>query len=442
MKNTTEQFKLAMASLLPAAETADFFNSLTRPLKKSVRFHSQRTIPSLLPGSPVPWNQPFGRFWQETINPSQTIEYAAGRYYIQEASAMLAIALAESVIDLSDKTVLDLAAAPGGKTTQLAEHIQRGFLVSNEIDPKRLPALIWNINRHRLHNTIVTSMNSRELSLALPEYFDVVLLDAPCSGEGLIQQKKLNIALWTAANVSRCALRQKKLLADACKLLKPGGLLIYSTCTFSRQENEDQIEHLLQNKMEAACVTKEFPVSAACADNHLLQQCCFRIWPHRQPGAGAFAALLTKQLNKKESALPIEPPLKSITGKDISDQDFFDFSSAKPFFFNHQGIISAFNQAEIPEFLFKNSCQIGAPLLNRLKGNRLLPGAIQFPRSDKIIPLNPAETINYLQGKSLPIMLPNGWYAVQNNQQLLGLIEIQNHQAHNHFPKSLQIQNR
>ncbi|NIM14564.1 MAG: RNA methyltransferase, partial [Candidatus Aminicenantes bacterium] len=197
VKNRFQQFYQRMEQLLGSAEASQFMEAIRQVSPKTVRYNPKQAIPDELPGKAVPWCEPYGRSWESHTPPSQTIEYTAGKYYIQEASAMLAISAASRVIDFSDKIVLDLTAAPGGKATQAAELIHSGYLVANEVIRKRVNALTWNINRHRLNNVIITSLQTGFLAQALPGFFDIVIVDAPCSGEGLFQKGKHSPGNWS-----------------------------------------------------------------------------------------------------------------------------------------------------------------------------------------------------------------------------------------------------
>lgn len=184
---------------------------------------------------------------------------------------------AELLQPLPGETVLDLAAAPGGKTTHIAALMQgQGLLVSNEIHPERAKILAENVERLGLANTLVTSASPGELSARFPEVFDRIMLDAPCSGEGMFRKDPAAIEEWSPKHVEMCAARQWDILQDAYLMLKPGGRMVYSTCTFNRRENEETIQRF----------TREYP------DMELITT--KRLWPHLEKGEGHFVALLQK----------------------------------------------------------------------------------------------------------------------------------------------------
>jgi 16S rRNA C967 or C1407 C5-methylase (RsmB/RsmF family) len=290
-----DQFYTRMEQLLGTAEAGQLMDALQQISPKSVRYNRKQCSPDELNGSEVPWCSPYGRYWEETTLPSRTLEYASGCYYIQEASAMLAISASSRVIDFSDKIVLDLTAAPGGKATQAAELIDSGYLVANEVIKKRVHALAWNVNRHRLNNVIVTSIPTRALAEALPGFFDVVVVDAPCSGEGLFTRQKHSLEKWSQKNVRFCAARQTSILKDAAELVRPGGFLVYATCTFAPEENERQVEKLLDEHFLPVPLPDDLPVSPAVSGNEKVLLCSRRIFPHREGGAGAFVSVMRKE---------------------------------------------------------------------------------------------------------------------------------------------------
>ena len=166
--------------------------------------------------------------------------HIAGLFYMQEPSAMSVVEAAEIAPGMR---VLDLCAAPGGKSGGIAARLcGRGILVSNEIIPNRAKLLARNLERLGIVNAVVTSAHPDAVAEALPQYFDRVVVDAPCSGEGMFRKDPTAIAEWSPEHVSACAKRQQQILESACRCVAPGGKLIYSTCTFSREENEDVIE--------------------------------------------------------------------------------------------------------------------------------------------------------------------------------------------------------
>ncbi|MFC0332058.1 RsmF rRNA methyltransferase first C-terminal domain-containing protein [Paenibacillus sepulcri] len=222
---------------------------------------------------PVPWCGT-GYYYEEASRPGKHPYHMAGLYYIQEPSAMTA---AELLDPQPGELILDLAAAPGGKTTQIAGKMAgQGVLIANEIHPARAKILSENVERCGIANAIVTSAAPDELSRRFPGLFDRIMLDAPCSGEGMFRKDETAISEWSVAHVAMCAARQADILDHAAILLKPGGRLVYSTCTFNRLENEETI----------AAFCSKYPAFSVMRLE--------RIWPHIERGEGHFVAVLQK----------------------------------------------------------------------------------------------------------------------------------------------------
>lgn len=197
---------------------------------------------------PLPWYE-YGFVSEPSIKWGNTLEHFLGLIYIQNLSSMIPVYL------LSPKPgerVLDIAAAPGSKTTQIAQHMEnKGLIVANDISVNRIKALTGNIDRMGVLNTVVTKMDGRRFGDLLPKYFDKVLVDAPCSAEGLLGMSNQNIWRWNEGIIKRIAKLQKQLLISGFKSLKPRGILIYATCTFAPEENEEVISSFLEEYQEA-----------------------------------------------------------------------------------------------------------------------------------------------------------------------------------------------
>ena len=214
-------------------------------------------------------------YYDEEKRPGKHPYHEMGLYYIQEPSAMSAAAL---LAPKPGMRVLDLCAAPGGKSTQLATYLgDSGLLVSNEINTQRSRILSQNIERMGIKNAIVTNEDSFVLASHFPSFFNAIQVDAPCSGEGMFRKLPEAVEQWSTENVAICAERQKEILDNAAVMLKPGGVIVYSTCTFSREENEDVIEHFLERHPDFTLEEME------------------RFWPHKVDGEGHFVAKLVRR---------------------------------------------------------------------------------------------------------------------------------------------------
>ena len=230
-----------------------------------------------------------------------TPEYMAGAFYMQEPSASSAV----TILDPKPGTkVLDLCAAPGSKSTQIAEMMNNeGLLVVNEINPKRAGILLENIERHGCANAVVTNSDTRVIADNLEEFFDYVLCDAPCSGEGMMRKEEEAVSQWSPQLVSRCASLQKEILSNAYRCLKPGGILVYSTCTLNRSENEDQILDFLSSYPDMHMVDAGVDFGRRAFETRMGIDKAVRIFP-MDGGEGHFVARLQKDGKGKDYALP------------------------------------------------------------------------------------------------------------------------------------------
>lgn len=274
-----------------------FLAELHAPLPTGIRFNplkplspaEQRTIlQQLQPGDwhPVPWQS--GAYWTvgAALKPGLHPGHDAGLFYVQDPSAM---APAAALAAKPDERIIDLAAAPGGKATQLAAAVGRsGTVIANEIDETRAKVLMHNIERLGAANTIITSERTSVLAAKWPGAFDRVMLDAPCSGEGMLKKHPEAARQWTEKLVSDLASLQRTLLEDAATLVAPGGVVCYSTCTFSPEENELLIEAFLRDYPNFTCIPTHAPSGAAIPT---------RLWPHTHPGEGQFLVLLQRSNN-------------------------------------------------------------------------------------------------------------------------------------------------
>ncbi len=224
--------------------------------------------------SPVTWTCD-GFYYPSDIRPGKHPFHEAGVYYIQEPSAMMPAALLDAQ---PGERVLDLCAAPGGKSTQIASAMQQqGILISNEIHPARAKILSENMERMGVRNAIVTNESPQTLAPHFPLYFDRIMVDAPCSGEGMFRKNEEAVNEWSLENVQLCADRQDEIIDCAHQMLRPGGTMVYSTCTFAPAENEGSIERFLSRHPEYNLVSQQ------------------RLWPHKIHGEGHFVAVLKKK---------------------------------------------------------------------------------------------------------------------------------------------------
>ena len=263
-----------------------FLQSLDRPRAVALRFNPLKGAEPELPfvGACVPW-EPMGRYYDPEARPGLHPYHEAGVYYLQEASAMSAVTLLDP---RPGERICDLCAAPGGKTTQIAGRMAgEGFLLCNEINPKRAKILSRNIERMAVANALVTNEHPQKLAERFPAFFDRVLIDAPCSGEGMFRKEEAAVTDWSPETVAMCARRQGEILHSGAAMVRSGGRLVYSTCTFAPQENEQVIGLFLENH-------PEFTLESVDAPWFEGDRGMYRMWPHKLLGEGHFAAVLRK----------------------------------------------------------------------------------------------------------------------------------------------------
>ena len=255
-------------------------------------------------GEAVGWC-PWGRYLEE--RPQFTLDplLHGGAYYVQEASSQFVAHLLKGD-DLKGRYVLDMCAAPGGKTTIYSQLVGRdGLVVANDINRSRTLALADNVERWGMGNVVVTCNEPSHIG-AFEEWFDVVAVDAPCSGEGMFRKMEEARTEWSPAAVDQCVARQREILAEAWRTLRPGGKLIYSTCTFNNREDEGMVEWLLEEYSDEIVAADSVDVDEAWgivrSDIGVAQ--CFHFYPHKARGEGFFAAVMCKRSGSVRRAVP------------------------------------------------------------------------------------------------------------------------------------------
>ena len=277
------------------SEARALFDSLDQPSAVGLRVNTTKLNTAAFnalnswPSEAVPWCAA-GRVLVAERHAGKHPHHAAGLYYLQDPSAMV---VAEALSPKPGDWVLDLAAAPGGKSTHLYSLMAgAGLLVANDINRPRASALVENLERWGAKNILVMNESVERLAQSWGASFERVLLDAPCSGEGMFRKSAAALDMWSEANVATCAARQDELLAQAAQLVKPGGYLGYSTCTLNRKENEAVIETFLQGNKEFELVRLELPQTSRAYEP--ITDSALRLWPHRSVGEGHFVAVLKR----------------------------------------------------------------------------------------------------------------------------------------------------
>lgn len=297
--NLPQDFMMRMQGLL-GKEYETFVESYKKESLGGLRINTLKTeygiAKELLPFTltEIPWC-PTGLYYDREERPGKHPYHEIGLYYMQEPSAM---SVAELASVQPGERVLDLCAAPGGKSTQLAAEMQgEGVLVSNEIHPARCKILSQNIERMGIVNTVVTNETPQRLAMHFMNYFDCIVVDAPCSGEGMFRKDEEAVRQWSLENVEMCAERQDEILDEAVKMLASGGRIVYSTCTFAPAEDEDCVRRFLDRHPDFKVVKGDGyqgfePGRSEWANGDERVKDTHRLWPHKIKGEGHFAALL------------------------------------------------------------------------------------------------------------------------------------------------------
>ena len=409
--------------------------------------------------SPVAWEEK-GFYYEEGDAPGKHPYHDAGVYYIQEASAMLPVNLLRVE---PGEYVLDLCAAPGGKSTQIAAALEgQGLLVSNEIHPARAKILSENIERMGVNNALVTNEAPSALTPYFPAFFDKILVDAPCSGEGMFRKNEEAVSQWSQENVELCAKRQREILDTAASMLAPGGRLVYSTCTFAPQENEENILWFLKTHPEFTA--EEIPGSYYEMTGYPKEYTgMLRIYPHLTKGEGHFAAVLKKEGQRPERVLAQSFVKDTISEKKSKKKSPFakeewraayeEFCSSiltilPEDFFPNSGFVTFGDQLYLKPVGITNltGLHILRPGLHlgTLKKGRFEPAhALALCLSGKEVrffdSLDSKESTvtQYLNGQTYPKQGQKGWYLIQVDGFSLGWGKLAGGVMKNHYPKGL-----
>ena len=386
----------------------------------------------------VPWCKT-GFYADKTKISGNHPYHLAGLFYFQEASAMCA---GEALPICENDRVLDLCAAPGGKSTHIAAKLsESGFLVSNEINKKRASILSENIERMGFSNVLVTNESPERLQQKFPHFFDKIIVDAPCSGEGMFRKEPQAIDEWSVAHTLSCSQRQKNILQSAVKMLKPGGMLLYSTCTFALCENEENVEYVLNNFKDFELLQiKELE----CIDDGFIPK-TKRIYPHKQNGEGHFAALLK---NTGESVVQKEHTQKSNLTKEnlkLIEEFFKKFMNISI----PDGVLISFGEQIylLPHGIDIDKLKVLRPGLHlgickkgRFEPAHALCTALPSSAFKNIIDFSPEnpELHSYLKGNTLHCD-KNGWVLVCVSKIPIGWGKASNGILKNHYPKHLRL---
>ncbi len=441
-----------------------FLRSCFDAAKKGIRFNPLKLDPDKEVAlakefKHVPWEE--HGYYYEDIRPGRSALHAAGAFYIQEPSAMAPVIFLDVKPGMC---VLDLCAAPGGKSTQIASFLGgTGLLAANEPVRDRAKILSQNIERLGIRNALVISHDPDELKVRFPASFDRILVDAPCSGEGMMRRDETAVEEWSAENVEMCALRQSRILDAASIMLKPGGRLVYSTCTFSKDENEIQIERFLERHADFSIVEAK-PYPGMRSDRSML-----RIWPMDGYGEGHFIAVLERDGELTQSMYGYhgagEPSLNNRQKQDLKlyrefVSDVMKIGGIRQYISDASNLfifgktLCAFPEGGLPVLSGLKVIRAGLELGETVKG-RFIPAhslaasmkeedAMRAAELSDVLSLSDEDSekaLAYLNGQTIkdPAASENGWTLATISGISAGWVKVSNGILKNHYPKGLRI---
>jgi NOL1/NOP2/sun family putative RNA methylase len=402
----------------------------------------------------VPWSSAGIYLHQRpsfTIDPS----FHAGAYYVQEASSMFLEEVLKQTVDLAQPLkVLDVCAAPGGKSTLIQSLLnEESFLVSNEVIKTRVNVLAENITKWGAANVIVTNNDPQHFQ-RLQNYFDVIVVDAPCSGSGLFRKDPQAIEEWSEANVALCSQRQQRILADVLPALKKNGVLIYSTCSYSKEEDED-----IADWLAATCNMKSLPLktenSWGIVETVSKAQGSFgyRFYPDKTNGEGFFIAALKKQEDNGEAVSINKAKIKAdkLSAAELAVIKPFLQSAAAHYYIKQQQNVLALPlslQYELPVlqaslYIKKAGVKLGSIIRNELIPDHELAVSTIINTNLPSITADEQTALQYLRRQELKLNTHvKGWALVAHGNLILGWVKILSNRINNYYPANWRIVNK
>ena len=407
-----------------------FLESLERPRAVALRYNPLKGEKPQLPfvREDVPWEK-MGFYYDPESRPGLHPYHEAGVYYLQEASAMAPVALLKPQ---PGERILDLCAAPGGKTTQIAGRMAgEGLLICNEINPKRAKILGRNIERMAVANALVLNEHPQNLARKFVGFFDRVLVDAPCSGEGMFRKEEAAVTDWSEETVLMCAARQAEILDSAAQMVRPGGLLVYSTCTFAPQENEQAVEGFLARHPEFSAEETDAPWFTPVGKG------MFRLWPHKLKGEGHFAAVLRKNGGEEEEPATLKETKCPKAWEEFARENCITLPAGKGLLF---GQTLYWVRSEMPDLkglrVIRPGLELGELKKDRFEPAHALALWLKETKNCQSFPADSKEIAAYMNGQTLPCS-KKGWTLVQADGYSLGWGKGDGTVLKNHYPKGL-----
>ncbi len=385
---------------------------------------------------PIP-NTPWGHYGKVS---GKSIEHATGLVYSQEPAAQIVAQVAQPKPGMK---VLDLAAAPGGKTTQLLSYLDnQGLLVSNEIHKGRSKILVENVERFGARNVLVTNESADRLAKVFSGFFDLIVLDAPCSGEGMFRKQPDAMDYWSIDYPRECSLLQREILEDALKMLVPGGFLVYSTCTWAPEENEEIVSWLLDNfDLELETIEKINGMAEGIDHPETA-----RMYPHLFKGEGQFVARFRYLGENRPAKVPSKKNQLSAEQKKLW-QEF----AKKHFKVTLEGVLETFGDElylvplGLPDLrnvkIARNGLHLGTFKKNRFEPSFALGLALRPSEVKETVAITPEDFVHYVAGETIQLKEthPNGWYQVLVEGNGLGFAKVTGQTLKNFYPKGLRF---
>lgn len=368
----------------------------------------------------------------------------AGMIYVQDPGAM---ATAECLNVQPHWWVLDMCAAPGGKSSQLRKKLgEDGVLVANEIIPSRCKILTGNVERLGFRNTVTTCLEPSRVAQLFPDTFDLVMVDAPCSGEGMFRKDDTAIHEWSEDNVLRCARRQQEILKQAVQTVRPGGYMIYATCTFSLEENEMVIDDFLQKhptfelipvKEEVRRHTSDGMAFAGCVCQNLYD--ARRFYPHKSKGEGQFMAVLhdTRAAMPRTAVRP-KPTAVDPVVIDFLNDTLTSYDPTQLSMYNGNPVYVSPSISLAKGVAFSCGVTIGEVRKNYIQPHHQFFMAMGHLFKRKIeLSASSEDLARYLRGEEIATEMENGWAVVTTAGCAVGGVKVVSGRAKNHYPKGL-----
>ncbi len=432
---------LSRTRALLGEEYDSFVTALSGDFPISIRINPRKSVdkPEF---PPVPWCENGYYLPQRPIFTMDPLFHAGG-YYVQEASSMFLEQAVKQHLAEENPVVLDLCAAPGGKSTHLASLLDgKGLLISNEIIRSRAKVLAENLTKWGAPNVAVTNNDPRDFA-KLNSLFDLIVVDAPCSGEGMFRKDPQSIEEWSVNNVRLCSERQKRIVADVFPALKTGGLLIYSTCTYSCEEDEENVKWIV-----GELGAEVLPVQTAVDWNITDTGSGYRFFPHKTKGEGFFITVLRKTEDEKSFKIKLEKnqktqkiPLPSVLKNWIIDDNYRQIVASET--------VSVFPSgfSDLISMLVKELKVIRSGIvLGQLKGKDVLPDIslalswIIDRQAFHIEKLTWEQAIAYLRKDALNFPeSPRGWILLEYENRLIGWVKNLGNRVNNTYPQEWRI---